>query len=168
MTGLPWWASIPSTTLAMRFALLPLTLKAKSAALNWVLLQNSFQTANNLLAQIQQQQQQQQQQKGAAAAAGGGSKALQALSSPGQQQQSSIEQLKRPSKLKLVRSYYRYFRKQQRTTSMWWWVANAAVQVSSWACSAHISCMQQCAHSSSVVSCSVPARGRMQPSVPAQ
>ncbi|WIA12025.1 hypothetical protein OEZ85_012105 [Tetradesmus obliquus] len=97
---------------------------AKSAALNWVLLQNSFQTANNLLAQIQQQQQQQQ---GAAAAAG--DKASQASSSPGQQQQQqSIEQLKRPSKLKLVRSYYRYFRKQQRTTSMWWWVANAAVQ----------------------------------------
>jgi hypothetical protein len=130
MTGLPWWASIPATTLAMRFALLPLTLKAKSAALNWVLLQNSFQTANNLLDQIKQQQQQQQ----GSATGAGSDKAQQALKSVAkqqqQQQQSPVEQLKRPSKLKLVRSYYRYFRKQQKTTSMWWWLANAAVQVS--------------------------------------
>ncbi|KAF6251226.1 hypothetical protein COO60DRAFT_657511 [Scenedesmus sp. NREL 46B-D3] len=123
MTGLPWWASIPATTLAMRFLLLPFTLKAKSAALNWVLLQNSFQTANNLLDQIKQQQQQ------GAAAAASSDKAMQAAGSLGQQQQqAAIEQLKPPSKLKLVRSYYRYFRKQQKTTSMWWWVANAAVQ----------------------------------------
>jgi hypothetical protein len=125
MTGLPWWASIPATTLAMRFALLPLTLKAKSAALNWVLLQNSFQTANNLLDQIKQQQQQ-----GSAAGAGSDKAQQAAKGLAQQQQQSSIEQLKRPSKLKLVRSYYRYFRKQQKTTSMWWWVTNAAVQVS--------------------------------------
>jgi hypothetical protein len=127
MTGLPWWASIPATTLAMRFALLPLTLKAKSAALNWVLLQNSFQTANNLLDSIKQQQQQ------GTAAGGSSDKPQQASNSlAGQQQQASVEQLKRPSKLKLVRSYYRYFRKQQKTTSLWWWLANAAVQVSPW------------------------------------
>jgi ABC-type branched-subunit amino acid transport system substrate-binding protein len=108
----------------MRFALLPLTLKAKSAALNWVLLQNSFQTANNLLDQIKQQQ--------GSAAGVGSDRAQQAAKGLAhqQQQQTSVEQLKRPSKLKLVRSYYRYFRKQQKTTSMWWWVTNAAVQVS--------------------------------------
>lgn len=84
-------------------------MKAKSAALNWVLLQTSFQTANRLLDQMQQ--------KGSA---------------PMVVQQHSadqMQQMKKPGKLKLVRMYYRYFRKQQRTTSMWWWASNAFVQV---------------------------------------
>lgn len=117
-TGLPWWASIPLTTIAFRTALLPLTFKAKSAALNWVLLQNSFQTANRLLEQMQQQQ-------GSAPAA-----------AQQQQQSGQLQQLKKPGKLKLVRMYYRYFRKQQKTTSMWWWTGNAVVQVSccGWHC----------------------------------
>jgi membrane protein insertase Oxa1/YidC/SpoIIIJ len=37
-TSLPWWASIPATTLAVRAALLPLSIKAKSASANLVLL----------------------------------------------------------------------------------------------------------------------------------
>eukprot|EP00775_Hariotina_reticulata_P012990 gene12990-13119_t len=44
-TGLPWWASIPVTTLALRTAFLPFTLAAKSAALNFVLAQKASETA---------------------------------------------------------------------------------------------------------------------------
>lgn len=38
LTGLPWWASIPLTTLAMRTALAPLSAKARAASANWILL----------------------------------------------------------------------------------------------------------------------------------
>lgn len=46
-----------------------------------------------------------------------------------QQRSGHLQQLKKPSKLKLVRMYYRYFRKQHKTTSMWWWTVNAVAQV---------------------------------------
>lgn len=129
-TGLPWWASIPLTTLGLRAALLPLTLKAKSAALNWVLLQNSYGTATRLLEQMEAAH---RDGKGAHSAAGSG-----ATSQVGEAQRAPLiagagrsneTPLKRPSKLKLVRMYYHYFRKQHKTTSMWWWLASTGVQV---------------------------------------
>jgi len=42
LTGLPWWASIPATTVAARGLLLPLSVKAKAASLNVVLLNSAF------------------------------------------------------------------------------------------------------------------------------
>lgn len=114
-TGLPWWASIPLTTLALRTALLPLTLKAKSAGLNFVLAQQATQTATNLLDHWKQQ----------AAQQGGSSSALsqRGFGLGGK------EALKRPSRWRLSRMYYRYYRKQHGTTSLWWWTANIGVQV---------------------------------------
>jgi hypothetical protein len=38
LTGLPWWLAIPTTALALRALLLPLTLKAKGAAVNFSLM----------------------------------------------------------------------------------------------------------------------------------
>lgn len=42
LTHLPWWASIPMTTLAVRAVLLPLSVKAKAASVNVVLLNAAF------------------------------------------------------------------------------------------------------------------------------
>jgi len=50
MTYLPWWASIPATTLAVKGLLLPLSIKARAASLNVVLLNSAF-TQARLLAQ---------------------------------------------------------------------------------------------------------------------
>eukprot|EP00879_Flechtneria_rotunda_P009668 GHRR01010116.1.p1 GENE.GHRR01010116.1~~GHRR01010116.1.p1 ORF type:complete len:364 (+),score=124.25 GHRR01010116.1:183-1274(+) len=113
-TGLPWWASIPLTTFALRTAMLPFTLKAKSAALNWLLMQQATQTASNLLEQLQQQQ--------AAAASS-------ASSTPKQQYLNAPQPLKQPSRLRLTRMYYKYYRKQHKTTSLWWFIANGVIQV---------------------------------------
>lgn len=40
--GLPWWATIPATTWALRTVMLPLTLKAKGASANLALMQHAF------------------------------------------------------------------------------------------------------------------------------
>lgn len=44
-TGFPWWASIPATAFAVRALLSPLSLKAKAASANIVLLHHSFNQA---------------------------------------------------------------------------------------------------------------------------
>lgn len=36
-TGLPWWATIPLTTVAVRSMLLPMTIRAKAASVNFLL-----------------------------------------------------------------------------------------------------------------------------------
>lgn len=118
-TGLPWWISIPLTTLTMRTLLLPLTLKAKSAGLNFVLAQQATQTATNLLDHWKQAQAQAQQ-------AGGGSSSGSSSAGFGL---GGSEELKRPSRWRLSRMYYRYYRKQHGTTSLWWWSVNIFTQV---------------------------------------
>jgi hypothetical protein len=122
LTGLPWWASIPVATLGLRTALLPFTIKAKSAGLNFVLAQQATQTATNLLEHWKQQQ----------AASSSSSSAASSGSSGGSSNSLGLgrsEELKRPSWLRLTRMYYRYYRKQHGTTSLWWWSGNIAVQV---------------------------------------
>lgn len=47
LTGLPWWASIPATTFAVRGLLLPLSAKAKAASTNVVLLNAAFTQVNS-------------------------------------------------------------------------------------------------------------------------
>jgi hypothetical protein len=153
-SGLPWWASIPLTTLGLRTLLLPLTLKAKSAGLNFVLAQHATQTATNLVEQWRQQQEAAQQPRAQPAAApssssssassssgrGASSRAASSSSSSSSSSGGSSSrlvglgggqalQLKRPSRWRLTRMYYRYYRKQHGTTSLWWWTANVAVQV---------------------------------------
>jgi hypothetical protein len=126
-TGLPWWASIPLTTLALRTALLPLTLKAKSAGLNFVLAQQATQTATNLLDHWKQQSAQQ------GSSSDGSSSALsQRVFGLG-----GKEALKRPSRWRLSRMYYRYYRNQHGTTSLWWWTANIGIQVGGHCHAAH-------------------------------
>jgi hypothetical protein len=125
MTGLPWWATIPLTTFAMRSCLLPLTLKAKSAGLNFVLAQQATQTATNLLDHWKQQQ---------AGSTGSADASTSGSSSSSSQRQQVVglgrqEELKRPSRWRLTRMYYRYYRKQYGTTSLWWWTANVCLQV---------------------------------------
>jgi hypothetical protein len=115
-TGLPWWISIPLTTLTMRTLLLPLTLKAKSAGLNFVLAQQATQTATNLLDHWKQAQAQAQQAGGSSSSSAGFGLG-------------SSEELKRPNRWRLSRMYYRYYRKQHGTTSLWWWSANIFIQV---------------------------------------
>lgn len=125
-TGLPWWASIPLTTLALRTTLLPLTVKAKSAGLNFVLAQQATQTATNLIEHWKQQQVGSSSSGGTTGSTGGGGSSSSRMSSL----ELGIEgQLKRPSRWRLSRMYYRYYRKQHGTTSLWWWTANIALQV---------------------------------------
>ncbi|KAF5842472.1 hypothetical protein DUNSADRAFT_7082 [Dunaliella salina] len=50
LTNLPWWASIPATALAVKGLLLPLSIKARAASINVVLLNSAF-TQASLLAQ---------------------------------------------------------------------------------------------------------------------
>lgn len=52
-TGLPWWASIPATALALRTLLAPLSLKAKAASANIVLLHHSFSEARLMSADME-------------------------------------------------------------------------------------------------------------------
>jgi hypothetical protein len=124
MTGLPWWATIPLTTFALRSSLLYLTLKAKSAGLNFVLAQQATQTATNLLEHWKQQQ--------AGSASSTDASTSDNSSNPGQRVVGlgRQEELNRPSRWRLTRMYYRYYRKQYGTTSLWWWTANICVQVS--------------------------------------
>lgn len=137
MTGLPWWASIPLTTLALRTALLPLTLKAKSAGLNFILAQQAGQTATNLIDHWKQQQQPAQQNPNSKSGSPtGGSQANTKLPVG----LGHGEVLKRPTWLRLSRLYYRYYRKEYGTTSLWWWTANIAVQVNA------TKCLQQYLH----------------------
>jgi hypothetical protein len=119
-TGLPWWASIPVTTLALRTVCLPFTLKAKSAALNFVLAQKASETASRLLQKMKQEELTHQQMQQLAAAADGQQQLLTA---------SSLQQLRKPSWFKLSRMYYRYFRQHHKTTHLGWFVFNTAVQV---------------------------------------
>ncbi len=103
-TGLPWWASIPATTLALRALLLPLTLKAKAATVNFALMQQASANADVVLQQIGQQD----KEDGAAA------------------KQDRVSALRR---MQLTRQYYRYLRKQHGTPSLWWYNINVFVQV---------------------------------------
>lgn len=124
LTGLPWWASIPVATLGLRTALLPFTIKAKSAGLNFVLAQQATETATNLLEHWKQQQAASGSSSSAASSSGSGSGGSSNSLGLGRS-----EELKRPSWLRLTRMYYRYYRKQHGTTSLWWWSGNIAVQV---------------------------------------
>lgn len=47
-SSLPWWASIPLTTLAVRTALLPLTVKAKASSINVLLLHSAITQARRI------------------------------------------------------------------------------------------------------------------------
>jgi membrane protein insertase Oxa1/YidC/SpoIIIJ len=63
-TGLPWWAAIPAVSLAVKSALLPLSLRqAKIVRTNMALWRESFELEQQLTAKRAQQQQQQQQQQ---------------------------------------------------------------------------------------------------------
>ncbi|GBF90837.1 hypothetical protein Rsub_03691 [Raphidocelis subcapitata] len=108
-TGLPWWASIPLTTLALRTALLPLTVKARGATVNFGLMRQAAAASRALWDRMQQEQQ-------AAAVAGGGGGAA---ASDG----------KAMTRSQLTRQYLDYMRRQHATPSLWWYTANAFVQV---------------------------------------
>ena len=124
-TGLPWWASIPITTLTLRTLMLPLTLKAKAAALNFVLLQQ----ASAASAALHEQQQEAHARRAAAAAEeeqrvrnSGEASSSSSSSSPSSSPPSQ-------SRRQLAREYYGYLRRQHGTPSTWWFGANAFVQL---------------------------------------
>ncbi|KAI8473604.1 MAG: hypothetical protein J3K34DRAFT_518889 [Monoraphidium minutum] len=101
-TGLPWWASIPLTTVALRAALLPLTVKARAATVNFALMGRASAASRVLWERMQQEQQQQQP-------GGGGGKAM--------------------TRNELTKQYFMYMRQQHGTPSVWWYPANAALQI---------------------------------------
>lgn len=104
-TGLPWWASIPLTTLCLRSLLLPLTLKARAGSLNFGLMQQASATASMIL-----DKQQQQQQQGATSS-------------------SRLPAALPQSHMQLARAYYSFLRKQHGTPSTLWFGVNAFAQV---------------------------------------
>lgn len=103
-TGLPWWAAIPAATLGMRAVTLPLSLRAKAASANFLLLNGSLEKARLVREALQASHLQQQQ--------GGPNPALPI-----------------PSMWRLTREIVGYERKQQGVPSMRWYWVNAAVQV---------------------------------------
>lgn len=115
-TGLPWWASIPITTLALRGLLMPLTIKAKGATVNFALMQQASTSTAALTQQFQGDT-----PAGAASSSGGSSSSTgkaAAATKPSQLEQ-----------LKLAAHYYRYLRRQHRTPSLWWYNLNVFAQV---------------------------------------
>jgi hypothetical protein len=105
LTGLPWWASIPLATATIRALLLPLSLKAKAATVNFSLMQQASKTAGALLEQLKKQQED--------------------LLEKGQSEPKRL-----PSRWSLSRQYYKYLRRQHQTTSIWWFNVNTFLQVS--------------------------------------
>jgi hypothetical protein len=84
-----------------RSIFLPLTLKARAATANFILMQHASTTAGNLLSQIKEQQ-----------------LSIDADKRP-----------RLPTRWQLSRTYYKYMRNQHRTTSIWWYHANVFMQV---------------------------------------
>jgi hypothetical protein len=135
-TGLPWWASIPLTTLALRGLLLPLTLKARAATVNFALMQQASAAGRALRERMASE--------AVAAAAPGGSSTGQAASSSSSSSESSsstsdtstststsstatIDSL--PTARQLSARYLDYMRKHHGVPSLWWYAGNAAAQV---------------------------------------
>jgi hypothetical protein len=52
LTGLPWWLTIPCTALTLRAALLPLTVKAKGAAVNFLLMNQASVESRKIFAAL--------------------------------------------------------------------------------------------------------------------
>lgn len=146
-SGLPWWAAIPATTLAVRAALLPLSLRAYAASANVALLHRSLAmskvvaeavtTASREQQQRHEEWQQQQQGQVEAGLAAGGSSNMATSSSGGCERDSrggiggsqlGLNQLGL-SQLDLVWRVFKVLRDQIGAPSFSWYLANAAVQV---------------------------------------
>ncbi len=63
LTGLPWWVTIPTTALALRTVLLPLTLKAKGAAVNFSLMSKASIESKKIYASLSLEEQKATSQK---------------------------------------------------------------------------------------------------------
>lgn len=113
VTGLPWWLTIPVTTIALRTALLPLDLKAKAASVNFALMEHAYSSTSRLALQLQ----------------GGGASsappAAAASDAPAPDAQGPDDRVER---LRLALRYYRYLRRRHRTPAMAWFGANIFVQ----------------------------------------
>jgi hypothetical protein len=116
-TGLPWWASIPLTTLALRTALLPLTVKARAATVNFALIPKASAASRVLWQRMQQEQQQAAAAAGSAPSSGGGGGGAGARGG------------KAVTRNQLTKQYLMYMRKQHGTPTTWWYSVNALVQV---------------------------------------
>lgn len=63
LTGLPWWVTIPTTALALRTVLLPLTVKAKGAAVNFSLMSKASIESKKIYANLSPEEQKATSQK---------------------------------------------------------------------------------------------------------
>ncbi len=158
-SGLPWWAAIPAATLALRTALLPLSLQAYAASANILLLHRSIVLSREVSVAVE-----------AASSSGNapaddstpGATSAPAAEAPTQPQPSASAALGR---VELTRRLYAQLRAEQGTVPPFgWYLANAAVQVttSPHACthraawgaphSAHASCRRAHLHARAVAS----------------
>jgi len=132
-TGLPWWASIPLTTVALRTLLLPFTIKAKAATVNFALIQQASNSASMLAQQMGHEAQ---------GASAGASSSTSTSSKDGSAAKGSSRAAPAPAgqaapsvhgspmqRLRLAAKYYRYLRRQHHTPSMWWYNSNVLLQV---------------------------------------
>jgi membrane protein insertase Oxa1/YidC/SpoIIIJ len=115
-SGLPWWLSIPATAVALRVALLPLTLKAKGAAANFALLKHASETAGVALKQEEEELRQRQRE----------GKTGRDADSPATAPTPTPTANRR---WHLTRGYYSLLRRQHGTPSMWWYNLNVFAQV---------------------------------------
>lgn len=124
-TGLPWWATIPAATLALRAALLPLTLKARAATLNFALLREADATSRALWERLESEQ-----QAAAAASTSGRSSDSSTSSTSSSIANSGAAGGGKPlTRAQLRRRYLEYMRRHHGAPSLWWYTGNALVQV---------------------------------------
>jgi membrane protein insertase Oxa1/YidC/SpoIIIJ len=110
-SGLPWWLSIPVTAVALRAALLPLTLKAKGAAVNFALMRRAAETAGAALRREEEEKEVQRRAK---------------------EEPTTTTTTAPPTtatRFALARRYYALLRRQHGTPSMWWYNLNVLAQV---------------------------------------
>lgn len=108
-TGLPWWLSIPLTTLALRGLLLPLSLRAKAGSSSLLMLDAAFEQSGAILRRITPPPTYAEGASGSAVASPPPPPPL--------------------GRLQLVRFSHSYLRKKSGGPGMGWYVGNAALQV---------------------------------------
>jgi tetratricopeptide (TPR) repeat protein len=100
--------SIPVTAVALRAALLPLTIKAKGAAVNFALMRHAAETAGAALRREEEEEE--------------GKEGRRRQDKPNPTPNSS-------TRFALARRYYGLLRRQHGTSSMWWYHLNVLAQV---------------------------------------
>ncbi|KXZ57013.1 hypothetical protein GPECTOR_1g915 [Gonium pectorale] len=128
-SGLPWWAAIPAATLAVRGALLPLSLKAYAASANVTLLHRAVTASRSVAEAVAEADEQRRGERERKEDAAEGDKAEAQSSSGRGGGNGSAVAVGALGRVDLVRRVAAHMRAQHSVPSFAWYLANAAVQV---------------------------------------